>query len=69
MKVEDLIKQGAKIDVHFHRCKSYDEAYEKLKPFEEYGSIQEATHKGSYWLEIKGDRIEFAAFIKNNPPK
>ncbi|APC48271.1 hypothetical protein BME96_08860 [Virgibacillus halodenitrificans] len=66
MKLEDLIAQGAKVEVLFH-CDNLKEAEEKLNPYKNFGRIEmESYDSHSQWLLIKYGNIQFVAFYEVN---
>lgn len=71
MVVEELVKQGANIDIRFHDCESLHDAYKKLHPFKQLGSIKRYNREGTYWLKISNAKknINIVAFYENKTKK
>ncbi|APC48986.1 hypothetical protein BME96_12635 [Virgibacillus halodenitrificans] len=63
MKVEDLIAQGAKVEVSFY-CENLKEAEEKLKQYKNFGRIEMESYGITQWLKISYGNIEFIAYYE-----
>ena len=67
LTLKELREMGAKVDINFHGNKNLQDAYNKLKPFTKFGSINKYSHpSGSVWVNIDNDdkRIYITSFIK-----
>lgn len=65
INVNELIENGAKVNVTYHKCKSMDEAYQKLAPYRYLGNIRFVEYNGDKWLELTNENLKMTAFLSN----
>lgn len=67
LSIGDLVDSKANIYVTFHRCGDLQTAYNKLKPYTKFGSINKDSNNGTVWLKIESEinrqKVEFTAFL------
>lgn len=66
ININELIKDGAKVNITYYECESMDEAYQKLAPYRCLGSIRFVEHKSYKWLELTNGKIKMTAFLPSD---
>jgi len=61
--IEQIISEGASVDIHFHDCGDLQSAYNKLKPYTDVNSITKHERDGTVWLNIETEKVSIVAFL------